>query len=174
MKKILLTLSAIGIIFLVSCKNETSDANDIKSVLYFNGDIITMEGNTATSTEAVVAKEGKIVFVGSKKEAENKFKNATLKNLEGNTLLPGFIEPHLHPSLAAIMLQNEIIAPYDWKLPSGVKKGVQGEVATSRKSQRRFKRMQSQIKYILFGGITNSGMESSRAQLLMTLQKINP
>lgn len=72
MKKILLTLSAIGIIFLVSCKNETSDANDIKSVLYFNGDIITMEGNTATSTEAVVAKEGKIVFVGSKKEAENK------------------------------------------------------------------------------------------------------
>lgn len=133
MKKILLTLSAIGIIFLVSCKNETSDANDIKSVLYFNGDIITMEGNTATSTEAIVAKEGKIVFVGSKKEAENKFKNATLKNLEGNTLLPGFIEPHLHPSLAAIMLQNEIIAPYDWKLPSGVKKGVQGEVAYQQK-----------------------------------------
>ncbi len=48
MKKVLLTLSAIGIIFLNSCKNETSDANDIKSVLYFNGDIITMEGNTAT------------------------------------------------------------------------------------------------------------------------------
>jgi len=36
------------------------------------------------------------------------------------------IEPHLHPSLAAMMLQNEIIAPYDWKLPSGTKKGVQG------------------------------------------------
>ena len=26
-----------------------------------------------------------------------------------------------------IMLQNEIIAPYDWVLPSGVKKGVQGQ-----------------------------------------------
>ncbi len=133
MKKVLLTLSAIGIIFLNSCKNETSDANDIKSVLYFNGDIITMEGNTATYTEAVVAKEGKIVFVGSKEEAENTFKNATFKNLEGNTLLPGFIEPHLHPSLAAIMLQNEIIAPYDWKLPSGVKNGGQGEVAYRQK-----------------------------------------
>ena len=41
--------------------------------------------------------------------------------------MPGLIEPHLHPSIAAVMLQNEIIAPYDWKLPSGVKKGVSGE-----------------------------------------------
>lgn len=41
--------------------------------------------------------------------------------------MPGFIEPHLHPSLATILLQNAIIAPHDWTLPYGVKKSVSGE-----------------------------------------------
>ena len=41
-------------------------------------------------------------------------------------MMPGFIEPHLHPSIAAIMLPNEIIAPYDWVLPDETKRGVQG------------------------------------------------
>ena len=70
---------------------------------------------------------GEILYVGKKEQAIKKYKDATLYDLNGKTLIPGLIEPHLHPSLAAIMVQNEIIAPYDWILPSKVKKGVQGE-----------------------------------------------
>lgn len=96
--------------------------------LYFNGPIITMCGDEVTIEEALVEDAGQIVYVGSLSEAREKAGlNATEYNLAGDTLLPGFIEPHLHPSLAAIMLQNEIIAPYDWELPSGVKKGVSGQ-----------------------------------------------
>ncbi|HIQ46248.1 MAG TPA: amidohydrolase, partial [Sulfurovum sp.] len=34
-------------------------------------------------------------------------------DLKGKTMMPGFIEPHLHPSIAAIMLLNDTIAPHD-------------------------------------------------------------
>jgi hypothetical protein len=78
------------------------------------------------TAEAVVTNFNEIVFVGSKKEADMQFPNAKPHNLKGNTLMPGFVEPHVHPSLAATMLPNEIIAPYDWVLPTGTKKGVSG------------------------------------------------
>ena len=44
-------------------------------------------------------------------------------------MMPGFIEPHVHASLAATILPNEIIAPYDWILPGETKKGVTGHDA---------------------------------------------
>ena len=124
----------LSAILLSSCnesskKSKNSNTSEESPKIYFNGDIITMEGESPQYLEAVVEADGKILFEGDLKTAENKYKNATKFDLDGKTLLPGFIEPHLHPSLAAIMLQNEIIAPYDWKLPSGTKKGVQGDQA---------------------------------------------
>ena len=97
---------------------------------YHNGAVLTMAGNEPFIAEALVEENGRIVFVGSLIEArERAGTSAADFDLNGATLMPGFIEPHLHPSLAAVMLQNEIIAPYDWSLPSGVKKGISGENA---------------------------------------------
>lgn len=96
--------------------------------LYHNGTVLTMASDKPSIVEALVEDSGKIVFVGTLSEAKKLAGSKAVEfDLAGATLMPGFIEPHLHPSLAAIMLQNEIIAPYDWKLPSGVKKGVSGE-----------------------------------------------
>ena len=96
--------------------------------LYHNGPILTMAGDEPDFAEALLVQDGQILFVGALDEAKGVSPEATVEfDLAGATLLPGLIEPHLHPSLAAIMLQNEIIAPYDWKLPSGIKKGVSGE-----------------------------------------------
>ena len=96
--------------------------------LYRNGTVLTMAGDEPSIAEALVEKDGRILFVGTLSEARKRAGVVAVDfDLRGATLMPGFIEPHLHPSLAAIMLQNEIIAPYDWKLPSGVKKGVTGE-----------------------------------------------
>jgi len=124
-------LLVLGICLLFSCKEEKKErVEENQATVYYNADIITMEGDSPQYAEAVVVKEGKITFVGASDEAM-KVAGAghRMVDLGGKTLLPGLIEPHLHPSLAAIMLQNEIIAPYDWKLPSGTKKGVQGEEA---------------------------------------------
>ena len=120
--------------FLTSCdekesKNGTSTSSekiDPNITLYFGGDIITMDGETFATEEAVVAQNKEIVYTGSLDDAHKKFPNAKKHDLKGKTMMPGFVEPHVHPSLAATMLPNEIIAPYDWVLPNGTKKGVTG------------------------------------------------
>lgn len=98
--------------------------------IYFGGDILTMNGPKPTYAEAVAIKDGKIIYVG-KKAGTLKLKSKSTKefNLKGKTLMPGFVEPHVHPSIAASILPNEIIAPYDWILPKETKKGVIGHDA---------------------------------------------
>jgi predicted amidohydrolase YtcJ len=86
-----------------------------------------MSGATLEYAEAVVVLQDKIVFVGSRDDANKKYPRAKYRLLEGKTMLPGFIEPHVHPSLAATILPNEIIAPYDWVLPNKLIKGVTGQ-----------------------------------------------
>lgn len=36
-----------------------------------------------------------------------------------NVLMPGFVEPHVHPMQASVMLNLPFVAPDDWQLPSG-------------------------------------------------------
>jgi predicted amidohydrolase YtcJ len=42
-----------------------------------------------------------------------------------NVLMPGLIDPHVHPVQAAVMLNIPFVAPEDWVLPSGTYKGAQ-------------------------------------------------
>ena len=116
---------------IMGCKEaeNKSESPESQATIYYGGDIITMEGNAPSYVQAVVEQDGKIVYAGDREAALENYEGAKTIDLQGETLIPGLIEPHLHPSLAAIMLQNEIIAPYDWKLPYGTKKGVQGHEA---------------------------------------------
>ena len=79
-----------------SCKENSKNISNESSELFYNGDILTMEEDTPKYVEAVVTQNGKIVFVGSKTEAESQFKNSIKIDLNGKTLLPGFIDPHSH------------------------------------------------------------------------------
>ncbi|MFK5878693.1 MAG: amidohydrolase [Flavobacteriaceae bacterium] len=132
-----LTILLLILTISIGCKNNVGDTSketsskDVSAnqTLYFGGDIITMEGDKPEYTETVVQQDGKIVFVGSKAAAEKQYANATPYDLKGQTMMPGFIEPHLHPMIAAVILSGDIVAPYDWNLPDGVKKGVQGHDA---------------------------------------------
>ena len=72
----------------------TYNVDDV--LLYSNGDILTMEGDSPEYAEAVVVEDGKIVYVGSKVEADKKFSNAKQRDLEGKTLVPGFVDGHIH------------------------------------------------------------------------------
>ena len=71
------------------------------AVVFFNGDILTMEGDAAAYVEAVAIKDGKIAFAGSKKEALVAVDAASLIDLKGHTLLPGFIDAWGHFTLVA-------------------------------------------------------------------------
>lgn len=127
MKVLKLLLLALFILEFASCDQPKKNAEitNYADAIYFNGDIITMEGDSANYVEAVALRDGKIVLAGSKAEAEkNKGDSTVMIDLKGKTMMPGFVEPHVHPSIAASILPNEIIAPYDWVLPTETKKGV--------------------------------------------------
>ncbi len=47
------------------------------------------------------------------------------RRFAGKVLMPGLIDPHVHPMLGAVMLNLPFIAPDDWDLPSGRYPGVQ-------------------------------------------------
>ncbi|MEO8773050.1 MAG: amidohydrolase [Gelidibacter sp.] len=99
MKKSIYLLVLLAAFF--SCKNTEESAELAKTPkdvaqLFFNGDIITMESQKPSYAEALVEQNGKIVFVGSKKDAESKYVNAKKIDLNRKTLLPGFIDPHSH------------------------------------------------------------------------------
>lgn len=84
--------------FFIGCKTspEKKKAIVFDSQLFYNGIIITMEGDKPTMAEAVVEKEGKIAFVGNLADAKKSFPAAKKIDLKERTLLPGFIDPHSH------------------------------------------------------------------------------
>jgi predicted amidohydrolase YtcJ len=84
----------IGAAILSACNEAPKNPAD---AIYFNGDILTMEGNNPTYAEAIAIKDGKIIFVGSKSNSE-KFKGeyTRMNDLKGKTMLPGFIDAHGH------------------------------------------------------------------------------
>lgn len=117
MKKLITSL--LLLLAFVSCKKE--EVTNPADAIYFGGDIITMEGKEAQYAETVAVKNGKILFVGSKAEAE-KFHGASteMKDLEGKTLLPGILDAHSHYFNSLLVAsQCQLYAP-----PSGPAKDV--------------------------------------------------
>ncbi|MEI6740837.1 MAG: amidohydrolase [Gemmatimonadaceae bacterium] len=79
-----------------SASQQSAAAKAIPAV-YHSGDILTMAGDTAQYVEALAIADGKIVYAGSKAEAITRAgRGATLIDLQGKTLLPGFIDAHGH------------------------------------------------------------------------------
>jgi len=116
-------------VLLAGCNNDTGRAVEAQKTIYSGGDIITMNGASLRYAEAVVIDQDRIVFVGTRAEANRQHPKSKHRLLNGRTMMPGFIEPHVHGSLAATILPNEIIAPYDWVLPGETKQGVTGHDA---------------------------------------------
>ncbi|MFN5646454.1 MAG: amidohydrolase family protein, partial [Sphingobacteriales bacterium] len=108
MKKLSVQLFVLTVIMLLlaSCgssgsndqaNNDSSKRSSTAATMYYGGDIITMEGDSAQYAEALVEKDGKILFVGAKDEAMKAAGDGhTMVDLEGKTMLPGFIDGHSH------------------------------------------------------------------------------
>ena len=73
------------------------------TTIYRGGPIITMDGDTPQTVEAVVARDGRIAFAGSEKQARKAAgKDPVVRDLKGATLLPGFIDAHSHFTVATM------------------------------------------------------------------------
>ena len=96
--------AVVGLSLLAGCGSNTENKVSIepkatkvdKAHLYYNGDIIPMSTLQPSTVEAVVEQQGKIVYVGNLAKAKDQFSNIEHVDLQGRTLLPGFIDPHSH------------------------------------------------------------------------------
>jgi len=83
-----------------------------KKVVYHGGPILTMAGDKPEYAEAVVIEGETIVFVGSTEEAFNQAGDASEKiDLDGQTLVPGFIDGHAHFSNFASQAIYALLLP---------------------------------------------------------------
>jgi predicted amidohydrolase YtcJ len=117
--KILILVTIMGL-FTTSCNDTQKNENnsepsvDESATIYYNGDIITMEGETPIYVKAVVSKDGKIAYVGTLEEAESQFKNAIQHDLQGATMLPAFLDGHGHMfSVGLVSMFANILPPPD-------------------------------------------------------------
>ena len=110
LRKLLFTTLALSLFY--SCD---SDEKTPAAKVYFNGDILTMVGDSSNYVEALVERDGKILFAGSNNEAMKLAgKGHQMVDLEGGTLVPGFIDGHCHFSFfAAQAIGAQILPPPD-------------------------------------------------------------
>jgi predicted amidohydrolase YtcJ len=115
MKSLNLLSFIFATIVLISCKDAQEDKGSASVIVYSGGDIITMQGDAPQDAEALVVKDGIISFVGSLAEAKaNAGESHEYKDLEGKTLLPGFIDGHAHfSSFSAQAIGAQILPPPD-------------------------------------------------------------
>ncbi|MBO6183515.1 MAG: amidohydrolase [Chryseobacterium sp.] len=113
--KILLYIS-ISALIISSCQTQKSADS-----FYFGGTILTME-DTSPQVEAVVVKNGKIFFAGSKADAKVHINNKTkMIDLNGKTLLPGFIDVHGHFTSRAGLIQAIDLFPEPYGTVNSIK-----------------------------------------------------
>jgi predicted amidohydrolase YtcJ len=91
----LLSRITIASICLLSASQIASAAGNADTIFY-GGDIVTMN-KSQPAAEAVAIQDGKIIQVGSLAKLKAvQGKDTKLVNLNGQTLMPGFVEPHVH------------------------------------------------------------------------------
>jgi hypothetical protein len=83
-------------VLLVAAGCGSSNQEAALDTLYSGGAILTMEGDEPQYAEALAVKDGRIVFVGSLAGAEELGTVRNRVDLDGKTLLPGFIDAHGH------------------------------------------------------------------------------
>lgn len=76
-----------------------------------NGDVVTVTGENARA-QAVAIKDGNIVAVGSNQDVlKQKGKNTYVRDLQGKTLAPGFIDSHGHFAQYLPLIESEFLYP---------------------------------------------------------------
>ena len=99
--------------------------------VYTAKSIITMTASQPRAT-AVAVREDRIVEVGSLESMQPWLAvhdHVMDDRFADHIITPGFIDPHLHPTMAAVILPMQFITAMEWKLPWGTVPPVTTEAA---------------------------------------------
>jgi predicted amidohydrolase YtcJ len=93
--------------------------------------VLTMEEDRPEA-EAVAVASGRIVAVGSLADVRAALADRPFEidlSFRDHVLVPGFVDPHVHPTLAATILPMEIVSAMEWTTPRGRTRAVRGREA---------------------------------------------
>jgi predicted amidohydrolase YtcJ len=79
---------------------------------------------------AVAVRDGSILAVGSLSDLQPWLQGRhyeLVRDFAGEILLPGLIDPHLHPFMAAAMMMTDMVTAFEWRLPWATIKPVRGK-----------------------------------------------
>ncbi|WOJ93038.1 amidohydrolase family protein [Congregibacter variabilis] len=109
-------LAALGVAIVLSFTGVAQ-----AQVIYTAAKVITMDPGQPVAT-AVAVNDGRIVAVGDLAQLQSTpalGDYAIDRRFDKKVLSPGFIDPHVHPTLPAVLTQLPFLAPDDWDLPTG-------------------------------------------------------
>ncbi|GAB5527776.1 MAG: amidohydrolase [Roseivirga sp.] len=167
MKKRLLL--ALCILFTTACDSPDYKKKKSEGILYFNGDIITMEGEQPEYVEALVAQGGKIVFTGKLKEARENHPSAEQHNLNGSTMLPGFIDAHGHGWITGFqMIWANLLPP-----PDGKTQSIDDLINTLKTWAAKNQELVEKVGYIIGIGYDDAQLKERRHPLASELDRVS-
>ena len=92
--------------------------------IVFPKELITLDASSENAN-AFMIRDDRIHAVGKKEDLIKKYPSASIDlSYDDEIIIPGFIEHHIHPLLAAITMNSEIVAMDDWVVPNKKSAGV--------------------------------------------------
>ncbi len=94
-----------------------------KIIIYTAKTIVTLDPGTPTA-QAVAVMDGKILGVGSLEEVRGWITNQEFeidRRFADAVIVPGFIEPHMHPQFAGVLWQGVYVGRFDRTSPDGAR-----------------------------------------------------
>ncbi len=97
---------------LASCRSESGRQAGEDTIMFLNGVVLPVDAGFSDHT-ALAIRGNRVLAVGNNDEvAEAASGGAWVIDLEGRTILPGFIEPHMHFALLAAFGHTEDVGPF--------------------------------------------------------------
>lgn len=100
-------------------------------VVFTARDIITMNPSMPRA-KAVAVRDGRIIEVGTLETLKpwlDAHPHRIDRQFDNHVLVPGFIDPHLHPTLGATLMTCHFITAMEWQLPDRICPAVTGREA---------------------------------------------
>ncbi|MFK7731762.1 MAG: amidohydrolase [Pseudomonadales bacterium] len=109
-KKIVFSLLAV-LVAVSACTSAVVTTNTASTTLFVNAQVITVDDARPTA-ESLAVRDGKILAVGSRSEVESAAgSNVELRDMQGKTMLPGFIDAHGHVTYTNRLQLSANLAP---------------------------------------------------------------
>ena len=136
-------------------------------IVYTARKIHTMEPSQPVG-QAIAVRDGAILEIGTLESLKpwlERYPHKIDTTFEEKIILPGFIDPHLHPSMASVILPMQFITALEWKLPWGPRRlSARAKPIWKLSPPMRASRM---TRHFSHGAITETGTATSHAPTLM-------